>query len=227
MRPSARATWLSFITKDEGNIPYMYLDTKGLVTVGIGNLIDPVSLALGLPFVFRAKNRHRMSPGRQATKSDIQTEWNYIKSHPQRKIFEMRGHTKVEPYASLELSTADRLALFRRTTLSYENTLRNYFKDYGDWPADAQLGLLAMAWGLGPYFPKTWPRFKAACQKQDFDGAVKACRVSSWRPSRNRKSVHLFGNAARVHNNPSSYDPKNLYYPSVLLDTVVVTASTK
>jgi hypothetical protein len=24
----------------------MYLDTKGLVTIGIGNLIDPVSLAL-------------------------------------------------------------------------------------------------------------------------------------------------------------------------------------
>jgi GH24 family phage-related lysozyme (muramidase) len=57
MHASAQAAWQTFITGHEGNVAHMYLDTKGLVTIGIGNLIDPISLALTLPFQFKATNR--------------------------------------------------------------------------------------------------------------------------------------------------------------------------
>lgn len=57
MHASARSAWQGFITKHEGNIGHMYLDTKGLVTIGIGNLIDPLSLATPLPFQFKIANR--------------------------------------------------------------------------------------------------------------------------------------------------------------------------
>ena len=52
----------------------MYLDVKGLVTVGVGNLMDPVSVAQTLPFRF--KNKPGISaPGSPATPDQIAQEW--------------------------------------------------------------------------------------------------------------------------------------------------------
>ena len=51
MYDDVRAAFLSFTTRLEGRVPYMYLDIKGLVTIGVGNLIDPVDLALQVTFL--------------------------------------------------------------------------------------------------------------------------------------------------------------------------------
>ena len=84
MHASARTAWQGFITKHEGNIGYMYLDTKGLVTIGIGNLIDPLSLALPLPFQFKIGNRAGAPAGRLATPKEIEAEWRSLKNHANR-----------------------------------------------------------------------------------------------------------------------------------------------
>ena len=51
MHPSVKSVFPSFSTKLEGRVPWMYCDVLGLVTIGIGNLIDPEEAALHLPFV--------------------------------------------------------------------------------------------------------------------------------------------------------------------------------
>src|SRR5207244_2818316 len=51
---SIRDGFLAFSRPLEGRVPWMYLDIKGLVKTGVGNLIDPVGLALKLPFVHKA-----------------------------------------------------------------------------------------------------------------------------------------------------------------------------
>src|SRR5690349_17498748 len=38
-------------TSEEGNIPHMYLDTLGYVTVGVGHLLATSESAVGLPFL--------------------------------------------------------------------------------------------------------------------------------------------------------------------------------
>src|SRR4029453_7562541 len=50
---SIRDGFLAFSRPLEGRVPWMYLDIKGLVTTGVGNLIDPVGLASKLPFVHK------------------------------------------------------------------------------------------------------------------------------------------------------------------------------
>ena len=57
MWDSVKQGFRAFTLPLEGEIAWMYLDTLGLVTVGLGNLIDPVELALELPFVYRATPR--------------------------------------------------------------------------------------------------------------------------------------------------------------------------
>jgi hypothetical protein len=224
MHASAKAAWYAFIKQDEGEVAFMYLDTKGLVTTGIGNLIDPVGEALPLPFQFRAGNARNAVPGQLATRIEIDAEWKFLKNHPNRATFIRGGHRAIEPYTSLELSASNRQRLFEDKSNSNERQLRHVFADFDRWPADAQLGLMAMAWGLGPRFPVRWPKFFHACRSQDFDGAAAESRISTWRIERNNASLRLFGNAARVVRNPGFFEPTTLYFPRLLVDAVSVRA---
>jgi hypothetical protein len=79
------------------------------------------------------------------------------------------GHRLCEPETDLELNDANRLQLFDDKSSAKERQLRGQFTDFDWWPADAQLGLMAMAWGLGAGFPSRWSKFSAACKKKDFD----------------------------------------------------------
>ena len=51
VHPSVLADWGAWTAQFEGRVAWPYLDVKGLVTVGLGCLIDPVSAALPLPFI--------------------------------------------------------------------------------------------------------------------------------------------------------------------------------
>jgi hypothetical protein len=223
MHSSAQTALYGFIKAHEGEVSFMYLDTKGLVTIGIGNLIDPVGAALTLPFEFKAQNLHHAPAGRPATEAEIDAEWNFLKNHAKRAAFIHGGHRVIEPYTSLELSAANRQQLFENKSADNQRKLRRAFVQFDQWPADAQLGLMAMAWGLGPAFPPHWPNFSRACRKPDFDAAAHDSHISTWRLERNAASRRLFGNAARVVKNPDAYAPATLYYPTVLLDTITVT----
>ena len=136
----------------------------------------------------------------------------------------LRGYRLCEPETDLELNDANRWQLFLTKSQATISQLRRFFPEYDTWPADAQLGLMAMAWGLGPAFPSRWPRFSAACRKKDFDAAAADSRISDWRVERNEASLRLFTNAARVLANPGHYTLSVLYYPRVLLDAVTVGA---
>ena len=50
MRAAVRTSFRAFNAKYEGTVNFMYVDVKNLVTIGVGNLIDPISLAVNLPF---------------------------------------------------------------------------------------------------------------------------------------------------------------------------------
>ncbi len=222
MHPAAISAWYPFIKRHEGEIAFMYLDTKGLVTTGIGNLIDPISLAVPIPFQFKANNRHKVAAGKMATHQEIETEWKFLKNHTNKAAFIRGGARAIEPETSLELNAANRQNLFNAKSASNERKLVNHFPDFHAWPADAQIGLMAMAWGLGPGFPPKWPKFTKACKAQDFDAAAANSSIRTWRKERNDDSVRLFENAARVVKNPGVYDGAVFYYPDMLFDVTAV-----
>ena len=171
MRDSVKKSFNSFTTKFEGRVPWMYLDIKGLVTVAVGNLIDPVDAALGLPFV------HKTSKV-AATRDEIRAEWTMLKG---KQDLAKKGHKACEAITDLRMTDQgmDDLVLAKLT--SNESVLKKAFSDWDAWPADAQLGVLSMAWALGPGFPAHWTKFTAAAKAQDWARQPRTAR--STRPA--------------------------------------------
>ncbi len=98
---------------------------------------------------------------------------------------------------------------------SFQQTLKNTFTAFETWPADGQLGLLSMAWAMGPAFSGGWPHFTQACLARDWVGAAANCKMDEagkpgLRP-RNAANALLFRNAALVVS--QGLAPETLYYP--------------
>src|SRR5258708_33388167 len=137
MKASVLSAFKSFSTKFEGALDYMYTDVKGLVTTGIGNLIDPMAAALVLPW--------KRSDGGSASQDEISTEWQRVKdAWPDVQSVATRSIT------TLHLDPKDIDWIVSSKAAQNEDTLRKRYPDYDNWPADAQLGLLSMALAMGP-----------------------------------------------------------------------------
>jgi GH24 family phage-related lysozyme (muramidase) len=132
MYDSVRQNFLAFSTQFEGRVPYMYLDVKGLVTIGVGNLIDPIALALPLPFVFKA------DPSTTATQDDITADWNAVKADP---ALTRQGHLAADPITKQMLTDDSINSLVLSKADHFEATLKQTteFSSFDTWPADAQL----------------------------------------------------------------------------------------
>lgn len=209
MQPSVRSSFIAFSAQFEGACTWLYLDVHDppLVTTGIGNLVDPMSEALGLPW--------RDLSGKLAPHDAIVAEWTTVKG--------LATHAHDHPSfwanrALLRLATADVnvLVLSKLGQFAAELKARPCFAGFDSWPADAQLGLLSMSWAMGPAFH--FPMFEAACQAHNFSMAAAQCHMADGNNPglvpRNRANFRLFVNASQVE--AEGMDRTALYYPQVL-----------
>lgn len=206
MRQAVHDAWHEFSEPLEGRVKYMYLDSAkptGLVTVGVGNLIDPLSEALRLPF------RHR--DGSPATRSEITAVWLRVKGLEANKD----KHISQRSDASLILTEDDIDALVASRIASNEVELRRFFPGWDEWPADAQLGIMSWCWAVGPRSP--YPRMFAALRDGDFERSATEVTVTPERGTvmlRNERNRICLNNAARVVQH--GLDPAELYWPRPL-----------
>ena len=191
MKNSVTRIFPSFTTDLEGNINWMYLDVKGLVTTGKGNLIDPVSLALALPFAKIDKV--------PASRQEIVDEWNKMKTNT---YLAKAGANAARKIASLFIAQSDVDALVLKQLYMNEKVLVTHFPEWNSWPADAQLGVCSIAWAMGPEFVHKFPRFTQACKKNDWKTASLECFMNTTNNKglvpRNYIDRKLFECAARV-----------------------------
>lgn len=166
MRPEVRAQFPGFTARYEGRIPWLYVDVKGLVTVGLGCLVDPVGLATSLPF-----HRPDSSP---ASTAEIRAEWTLIKTTPD---LPKRGAGAAGKLAKLRLSESAIDDLARHRLDANERILAACFPKWEEWPAAAQLAVLSMAWAAGAGFTRKFPRFTVACLAKDWAGAAAECKL--------------------------------------------------
>lgn len=146
----------------EGVVPWMYLDIKGYVTVAIGLLIDPVEMAMALPWV-------RLSDGAPASAAEIREEWQRIKT---ARHLATTGAGEAKKLCALRLTPEGvRLA----TLAALERMLRSLvldFADWEEWPGDAQLAVLLLVWAVGTDLTRKWPRLTAALRARDWATAA-------------------------------------------------------
>ena len=245
MYPSVHSQFRNFSQSLEGAIAYMYDDILDLVTVGYGNLIDPKSEALKLPFQFKQKAPKDQlvagTPGAPATQEQIGAEWDRVKAEIKAGKTGLKNTYAYQHYAKitdLELSPAGIDQLVEKRLMENERALKAVwpeFADYEQWPADAQLALLSMAWAMGPYRAKHsgligFKPLRDALAKQDFDAAMNNCHMNDSKNAglkpRNAANNLLFNNAAKVVADEGAvgYVRATLYYPAQLVANTVIVA---
>lgn len=148
-------------------MPCMYLDILGLVTTGVGNLIDPMPAALTLPW-----QRFSADGPVPATKQEITDEWARVKAeYAQRKSnvnFWSQG-------AKLSLSNQAVNDLLLHKADQNDAELTKRFPDFQSWPADAQLATHSMTWAMGSAF--NFPMWEKAVRAGDWKTAAQECEA--------------------------------------------------
>ncbi|WP_236790950.1 hemopexin repeat-containing protein [Amycolatopsis sp. GM8] len=204
---SVREFFPRFSEPFEARLSFLYQDIKGLVTTGIGNLVDSPEEAAALPFVHKDTRE-------PATREEIVAEWHLIKDTPG---LAHAGAGAAKRIHTLELpeSAIDEL-VHQRFDLN-ETRLAAFFPGWADWPADARLGAHSIAWA-GAFFPTRWPDFTAAANSGDWLKAADQSHLSEdgnlGVAPRNKANRTLFQNAAAVA--ARGLDPALIYYPAVL-----------
>lgn len=225
MHQSVYVKWHLFSEYLEGRVRFPYLDVLGLVTVGVGNLIDPVSTAIALPF------KHK--DGTPATQAEIRNAWNALKNHPglmvngQLKPLKSLHYKYAEAVTNLYLSDADIDKLVRSRMDSNEAYLKKVLPNWDLFPADAQLAIMSMAWAVGAGFMKKFPTLTKYLLVSDWGtwdpatktgtGAAGNCTIrEAGNPGvvpRNARNRMCFANAGIVQAN--GMDPSVLHWPGV------------
>lgn len=145
----------------ENDVPYMYLDSVGNVTVGIGHLISNKAAAEALPF-YNAKT------GKKATKAEIDTAFDAVQNAPTPHAAGF-----YQSYSDLVLHQPDITSLAQKQLNEATADLKTMFPDYENFPAKARAALLDMMYNLGAYRLRVrFPHFDAAVRAYAWDIAA-------------------------------------------------------
>ena len=198
MKQAVIDCFFDWSSKFEGYVTWMYLDCKGLVTTGVGNLINTVGEACALPFVH--------ADGSPATQGEIASEWMLIHS---TQDLAKRGYLQAHAYCKLHLTPEGVRALVQQKLASnWAWMSRNYYPACESWPAAAQLAVSSMAWAVGAGFPKIFKNFSTFANKGDWASAAKCALINTTGNvgviPRNKANVALLTYAADPSNDPES-----------------------
>lgn len=149
----------SKMEKYEGKISHMYLDSKGLVTVGVGHLLKDLASAQKLNF----KNGN----GMPASKSEIKTDYEAVKKQSKNRV---AGFYK--KHAKLVLTEVDMNLLTNKHIDTFESELKRIFADFLMYPIEVRYALFDIIFNVGMTDLNTkWPNFKKAVKAKNWTKA--------------------------------------------------------
>jgi GH24 family phage-related lysozyme (muramidase) len=186
-----------FITH-EGCVSHMYLDSKGNVTVGIGQYLNGVSEATKLRFYLRKTKT-------EASNKEKEEEYKKVeKARPDRTKYP-RGMkaSYYRKFTTMDMTPTDIGELWIERLHEFERLLKHYFKGYADYPAPARQALIDIAYQYGPSGAASklaQGKLKEAAEKGDWNAAAANCRRPEAQEERNTKTKELFEEAAKLKN---------------------------
>lgn len=182
MYPSVAQAFRPLSGRLEGIFDTMYPDIYGLVTTGLGNLIDASANKALLPWspALMWTWRDRLT-GQPVSEAEVVREWERMKNNPD--LMEA-GVGRKRAAARLYLDQGEVDRLFNWRLHADEQILRRRFPGWDDeFPADAQMATLLVAWAAGAGF--AWPNTVAAIQARDWAAASQHARSRKMNQNRN------------------------------------------
>jgi GH24 family phage-related lysozyme (muramidase) len=174
----------------EDTVPHFYLDPRGLVTIGVGNMVPDAAAALRLPLRVQ-------SSGDLAGESAVRADFVRVAAMAPGKVPAFYAE-----YESLVLSDADINALLMSRLVDFYTRLNTDFAGFATFPQSAQVGLLDMIYNAGDgTLMKRYPKFDAAVRAGDWISAAHECKrdptVKAF-DARNKWTVLQFVGASKV-----------------------------
>lgn len=152
MRQSVFDAFVRFSQPLEGLTHNPYLDVKGLLTVGLGCLIDPPETAASLPWTF--------ADGSGVPAAEVLAQLRALKSQQGLKSYRFDSPAVLNA-TTIRITDAGVLDVASKRMLANEALFAKAFPGYGAWPADAQLFAHSMAWAIGA----GWPSIFGNCSR--------------------------------------------------------------
>ena len=153
---------LAQLEQFEGCIAWMYRDTVGRVTVGVGLMLPNAGSAEALPFLVGE---------RAAAPLEVAAEYERVSGMPPGRPAEF-----YREQGGLELSAETVQGKLRETLDAIEGRLRGALAGYDGFPDGAKMALLDMGYNLGAEgLLNGYPRMIAAVERGDWAGAAAAC----------------------------------------------------
>jgi hypothetical protein len=202
MYPSVVPALRRFLGHGEGDIDYMYLDNRRgerKVTTGIGFLIDPLANCLER---HRARRLPWYNGARLATEQEVRQEWEQVKGMQDfargQSGLAFEGRTTL----NLRLHQPDIEAYFRQTAEDFRQELVSgspQLAGFDTYPADAQMGVLALAWAVGSGgILASYGEFRRACFRRHWRTAGNQSGWSSATAGRRSQVRQMFYNADAI-----------------------------
>ena len=153
---------LAKLKEFEGCVPWMYRDTVGKVTVGVGLMLPDANAAAALPF---------LSGTRPATPEEIAAEYVRVDA-----LTMARASSFYKIPTSLELTQQTIDAKLTTVLQGFEADLRTQFPHYDGLPDGVKMALLDMIYTLGPAgLFKGFPHLMAAVETGNWTQAAAYC----------------------------------------------------
>lgn len=170
---------LAKLKEFEGCVPWMYRDTVGKVTVGVGLMLPDTKAAQALPFVLGA---------RAATPGEIAAEYARVDA-----MALGRASSFYKIPTSLELTEQTIDERLSSVLAGFEADLRTEFLHYDTLPDGVKMALLDMIYNLGPAgLFKGFPHLVAAVQTGTWALAAEHCRRRGPSAARNNWTRQQF-----------------------------------
>jgi len=165
----------------EGSIPWMYLDSRGNVTVGCGQLLSNPADACALPFQSAAGSG-------AATETDVTADFRRVKAMTpdQEAGF---YHADTSPI----LSVTEMAWMLRTIVSSNDASLQEAFAGWRTFPDSAKVALLDMEYNIGEgELLRGYPKMDAAIKAQDWRTAAAQCKRIGISAARNNWTKQMF-----------------------------------
>ena len=154
---------LTKLKEFEGCVPWMYRDTVGKVTVGVGLMLPDTKAAGSLPFLLG---------DRAATPEEISADYARVDALPLG-----RASAFYKSPTSLQLTQQTIDAKLASILENFEADLKTEFPHYDTLPDGVKIALLDMIYNLGPAgLFKGFPHLVAAVQTGAWAQAAEHCR---------------------------------------------------
>ncbi len=201
MWPSVRAAWRKWNEPNEGWDSFLYTDSRGLVTTGMGNLVNTVADAQRADW--------RNPDGTMASPAQVAQAWQVV-----HDAYPGVQSTACAKLTTIRLTDAGIQALVDAALDAAETELRKSFPDWDALPADEQAAILSHAWAMGGDFVPVdgFTRYDAEVEAGDYAAAIPEGRYrGAGTQLRQAQEAVAQSNAQVVKD--SGLDPATLYWP--------------